>query len=429
MQDDSRSALLDPTGPASRAPDQGAVGRPPDHRRPRRRFGGWLLALGVVVLGAAALTLGVARHYVEPREVVDAAERHRANIPSVRTEMVRASGNLMTVTLPATTLAFNTANIYARASGYIEKRYVDIGSRVRAGQPLADIIAPELDSQIAQSEATIAQAQASLRQTEANRELARVTTARSAPLARAGWVTLQQADQDRLNYQAQQQAASASQANITAQQAQLKVLRQQKAYQQVVAPFDGIVTQRNVDVGSLVQADIASGTAMFTMVHSDVIRVQVYVPQDAAFGLAPGVEATVRVPELPDRSFRGTVTRIADALQPGTRTLLTEIDVPNPDGVLTPGIYGTVTLQIPRRVPSLIVPGAAVIFNRQGLQVAVVEDGIVHMRKIAVIRDFGTEVEATDGVKNGDVVVLNPWVDLADGSPVAVRHDAASAAP
>jgi RND family efflux transporter MFP subunit len=426
MPDEARPVLMD--GAATRAADQD-VPRHPDHRRGGRSLGRRLLGLVVIVLAVAALALGVARHYAQHRAVTDANERHRAQIPTVRTDTVRASGKLMPVSLPATTLAFNTANIYARASGYIEKRYVDIGSRVRAGQPLADIVAPELDHQIAQAEASLAQADASLRQTEANRELARVTTARSAPMARAGWVTQQQADQDRLNYQAQQQATSASRATIAAQQAQLQVLRQQKAYQQVVAPFDGVVTQRNVDVGSLVQADTASGTAMFTMVHSDVIRVQVYVPQDAAFGLAPGVEATLRVPEMPDHDFRGTVTRIADALQPGTRTLLTEIDVPNPDGALTPGMYGTVTLQIPRRAPSFIVPGAAVIFNRQGLQVAVVENGTVHLRKITVIRDFGTEVEATDGVKNGDVVVLNPWVDLTDGSPVALRQDAASATP
>jgi RND family efflux transporter MFP subunit len=421
--------MRDDDTPAARGPDGEAPEHHPEHRgavRPRR---GWWLAVGVVVLMGAAVTMGVVRHYTQHRAVIEAAEQHGANIPAVHTGVVRESGKVMTVTLPATTLAFNSANIYGRASGYIAKRYVDIGSRVKAGDPLVDVVAPELDHQIAQAQANIAQAEATLRQAEANRELAKVTRARSSTLAPAGYATQQQADNDRLSYRAQEQAVAAADANMVAQRAQLQVLQQQKAYQQVVAPFDGVVTQRNVDVGSLVQADNGNGTALFAMVHSDVIRVQVYVPQDAAVGVAPGVETTVRVPELPGRSFRGTVTRIADSLQLGTSTLLTEIDVANSDGVLTPGIYCTVTLEIPRRVPSLIVPGAAVIFNRNGLQVAVVENGAVHVRKITVVRDFGTEVEAIDGVKNGDVVVLNPWADLVDGSPVEIRHDAASAAP
>jgi RND family efflux transporter MFP subunit len=232
-----------------------------------------------------------------------------------------------------------------------------------------------------------------------------------------------------LTYEAQQHAAQVAEANIQAQQAQLNVLRQQKLYQQVVAPFDGVVTQRNIDVGSLVQADATSGTFLFTMMHSDVMRIQLYVPQDQAFGLAPGVEAVVRVPEMPDRSFPGKVTLIANALQPGTRTLLTEIDVANPDGALTPGTYCTVELRVPRRTPSFIVPADAVIFNQDGLHVAVVENGIVHMHMITIARDFGREVEVRRGVENGDQVILNPPVDLEEGSKVQVRAVPAEARP
>src|SRR4030088_1487528 len=147
---------------------------------------------------------------------------------------------------------------------------------------------------------------------------------------------------------AREAAVRVAQANVRAQEALLKVLNQQRAYRRVVAPFDGVITARNIDVGSLVQADAASGTFLFTIMQSDVIRTQVYVPQDQAFGVTPGVDAVVRVPELPGRTFPGKVTRIADALQPGTRTLLTEIDVPNPDHTLMPGTYCTVELQIPR---------------------------------------------------------------------------------
>ena len=215
-----------------------------------------------------------------------------------------------------------TANIFARASGYIDKRNVDIGDQVKQGQLLAEITAPELDHQIAQAEATLAQSAATLRQAQANTDLAKVTWDRDKPLVEKGWVTQQQGTIDQQTLKAQDAAVGVAQSNVVAQQAQLKVLLQQKAYQSVVAPFDGVVTQRNIDVGSLVQADATSGTFMFTVMQSNVIRTQVYVPQDAAFGVAPGVDAMVRVPEIPGRDFPGKVTRIADALQPDTRTLL-----------------------------------------------------------------------------------------------------------
>jgi RND family efflux transporter MFP subunit len=201
----------------------------------------------------------------------------------------------------------------------------------------------------------------------------------------------------------------------------LLVLRQQKAYQQVVAPFDGVVTRRNIDVGSLVQADATSGTFMFTLTQSDVMRIRLFVPQDAAIGVKPGIDAVVQVPEIPDRTFPGKVARIADALDPATRTLMTEIDIPNPDGDLSPGTYCTVELKVPRRTPSLIVPAGAIVFDRDGLHVLVVENGIAHSRKITEIRDLGTEVEVSAGVKQGDPVILTPPVDLEDGSKVQVR--------
>ncbi|MFZ2077102.1 MAG: efflux RND transporter periplasmic adaptor subunit [Xanthobacteraceae bacterium] len=182
-----------------------------------------------------------------------------------------------------------------------------------------------------------------------------------------------------------------------------------------------MITQRNVDIGSLVQADATTGTFLFTLMQSDMIRIQLYVPQDEAFGLAPGVEAVVHVPEMPGRNFPGTVTRLANALQPGTRTLLTEIDVPNPDHALTAGTYCIVELRIPRKTPSLIVPSEAIIFNRNGLSVVVVEDSIARIRAVTVVRDFGTTVEVSAGVKDGDQVILNPPVDLTDGHKVTVR--------
>jgi len=413
-------------------PSQPAARESPaaDRQRTRsRRAGRRLLASGVLVLLVASLVVGLWQHYGRYSQAMATAAEQRDFVPLVRVQEVRASDEIMLVTLPATTLGFETANIYGRASGYITKRLVDIGSRVKVGDLLVEVTAPELDHQIAQAEATLAQANATLAQTEVNRELARVTADRSTTLAPQGAASRQQADNDRLAYRAQQQAAVAQEATVKAQQAQLMVLRQQKIYQRVVAPFDGVVTQRNIDVGSLVQADAGGGTPLFAMVHSAVIRIQLYVPQDQSFGLTPGAGAAVRVPEIPGRTFPGMVTRIADALQPGTRTLLTEIDVSNDDGTLRPGIYCTVELKIPRRTPSLIVPSPAIIFNHAGLQVAVVEDGTVHLRKIEVVRDLGTEVEASDGVAAGQKVILNPKVGLTDGSRVRVRTGNVAASP
>lgn len=430
MRDDIQPPILEaPESPGRSAPRREPAWSPPAPVRGRRSPARWGLGLGLLVLIIASLGFGVWQHYQRYRTVTTAAQEHRSSIPGVRVDEVRASGDTQLVSLPATTLAFESANIFARASGYISKRYVDIGSQVKEGQLLAEITAPELDHQIAQAQGSLAQLEAALRQTEATRELARVTAGRSGTLAPQGYASQQQADNDRLTYAAQQQAASAGEASVTAQRAQVQVLQQQKAYQQVVAPFDGVITQRNIDVGSLVQADATSGTSMFAMDQSDVIRVQLYVPQDQAVGVQPGVDAVIRIPEIPDRGFPGKVTRIADALQPGTRTLLTEIDVPNPDGALTPGIYCTVELHIPRRTPSLMVPAAAVIFNQSGLQTAVVENGVIHFHKIAIVRDLGTEIEANAGVKNGDKVVLNPSVDLADGSEVQILTGPITASP
>jgi RND family efflux transporter MFP subunit len=236
-----------------------------------------------------------------------------------------------------------------------------------------------------------------------------------------GDLAQQVGDTDRLNLEAQNAAVAVAAANVQAQVAQLQVLRQQKAYLSVLAPFNGVVTQRNVDVGDLVQANAINGTFLFTVMQTDTIRIWVYVQQNEAFGVAPGVEAVLRVPEIPDRSFSGRVTRTANALQPDTRTLLTEIDVPNPGQELSPGLYCTVELKIPRKTPSLIVPSDAIIFNRSGLSIAVVEDGITRIRSVNVVRDFGTTVEVNRGVKEGDQVILTPPIDLTDGRKVNIR--------
>jgi RND family efflux transporter MFP subunit len=401
------------------------IEKQPKHRtHVRRRWGGRLFALGGFVLLAGGLTLGGWGNYALKQEVMATAKQQHDFVPSFHVATVETNPATVSVTLPGTTAAFAVANIYARATGYIAKRNVDIGDRVKAGDLLAELAVPELDHQISQNEAMLDQLKSSLQQAGANRDLAQVTWDRDSPLVQKGWVTPQQGDTDRLNLQSRAAAVAVAEANISAQENLLKVLQQNRDCASIVAPFDGIITQRNVDVGSLVQGNAASGTFMFEIMQQNVIRVFVYVPQDAAFGVVPGIDAIVRVPEIPDREFSGKVTRIADALQSGTRTLLTEIDITNPDSALAPGIYCTVELHIPRKTPSLLVPADAIIFNRNGMQVAVVNNGKAELRKVKVKRDLGTRVEVDSGIKAGDQVILNPPVTLGDGSKVQAMPEA-----
>ncbi|SNT61836.1 RND family efflux transporter, MFP subunit [Tardiphaga sp. OK246] len=392
---------------------------PPVRPRSKARL---MLVLAVLLLLGSGLSFGFWRHEQAQQAVADAAKELRDLVPDVKVAVISDSTGSNDISLPATTTAFEAANIFARTSGYVEKRYVDIGDRVKAGDLLAEITAPELDHQITQAQATLKQNQAALQQTQASRDLADATNGRDSRLVKQGWLTLQQGDNDRLTLAAQQAAVGVAQSNIAAQEAQIRILTQEKAYQRVIAPFDGVITQRNIDNGSLVQS---GSTFMYTLMHSNVIRVQLFVPQDAAFGVTPGVKASVHVPEIPNQVFDGTVTRIASALQPGSRTLLTEVDIPNPDGALSPGVYCTVDLHVPRKTSAFIVPADAVIFNADGTQVAVVENGIVHMHKITIARDFGTSVEVRNGIKAGDQVVLNPMVNLAEGQKVKAHKQAA----
>jgi RND family efflux transporter MFP subunit len=389
--------------------------------RARRRWGGRSFAFGAFLLLTTGISLGASRHHAQQRQALLTADETRRFTPSVLVAPVEASAAVVAVTLPGTTAAFAAANIYARATGYISRRNIDIGDHVKQGELLAELAVPELDEQISQNEATLAQLKAQVQKAEANTTLAEATWGRDKPLLKDGWVTGHQGDIDLQTVKADEAAVSVAQANVVAQERLLGVLRQNRAYAMVVAPFDGVITQRNVDVGSLVQGNENTGTFMFEIMQKKVIRVWVYVPQDAAFGIAPGVDAIVRVPELPDREFQGKVTRIADALQSGTRTLLTEIDIPNPDGALPPGIYCSVELKVPRKTPSFTIPAEALLFNRDGLQAAVVRDGKAEIRTVRVARDLGTRVEVDAGLKAGERVILNPPVTLVNGSKVQPR--------
>jgi len=237
-------------------------GAAPKHRR-RRRWSGRLVALGGLVALAGGLSFGAWGNYLQQQQVAATAERERDFVPSLRVATVAASPGATSVILPGTTAAFADANVYARATGYISKRNVDIGDRVKAGDLLAELAVPELDDQISQNESTLTQLKASLQQAQATLKLAQVTWDRDRPLVHEGWATQQQGTVDVQTIKEDESAVAAALQNVAAQENLLKQLRQNRDYALVVAPFDGVITQRNVDVGSLVQGNVAGGTFMF----------------------------------------------------------------------------------------------------------------------------------------------------------------------
>ena len=339
-------------------------------------------------------------------------------VPTVRTMIVAPETAPRKVELTGNMAAFDSATLYARATGYIGSRNVDIGSKVRKGDVLAVIAAPDLDQQLDQAKAQLVQLQAAIQQAQANADLGQVTSARTSRLLAQGWSSAQQADQDRLNSSAQTAALAVAHANVAVQQAAVNRLLQLTAFEKVIAPFDGVITSRLVDVGSLVTADAASGTALFSIARTDLLRVQVYVPQAASFGIKDGDSATITVPELPNRVFEGKVARNAEALSAGTRTLLTEVDVDNKDGALAAGLYAIVRLQQNRQYAVVRVPSQAVIFNQGGLRAAVVTDGKLELRKLELEADNGDDVEVRAGLKPGDRLILNPPTNATEGMRV-----------
>lgn len=385
--------------------------------RQRRRIA---RTIGVGAVAAVALLVGFGAWSKSSRsaDAIAVLEARDNAVPNVRTMVVKEDTGPRTIELPGSMAAFDYATLYARATGYIGVRNVDIGSKVRKGDVLAVIAAPDLDQQFDQAKAQLVQLQASVEQAQADAELGRVTSARTSQLVAKGVSSQQQGDQDRLTFASRTAALAVARANVVVQQAAVNRLAQLTGFEQITAPFDGVITSRLIDVGSLVTADANSGTPLFSIDRTDVLRVRVYVPQTAYFGINDGDRATVTVPELPDRVFEGKVARNARALAAGTRTLLTEVDVENKDGTLTAGLYGIVHLQVRRSGPVMAIPSQAVIFNKDGLSAAVVSNGKVELRKLELEADNGANVEVRIGLRPGDRVILSPPANIADGMRV-----------
>jgi RND family efflux transporter MFP subunit len=361
------------------------------------------------------------------RAEADAQQRGLPRLVVMRVERGPVQNEIK---LPGTMQALTEAPILARTDGYLKRRLVDIGDRVRASQVLAEIDAPEVDQQIHQAEAAIEQAeaaaeqaQANLEQGRANRELARVTAERIQQLTERGISPQQDGDQSRAqlaaqdaNVQALEKAILAQRSNLAAAKANLARLQELQGYRLVKAPFDGVITLRNVDVGALVST---GNTLLYRIAQIGTLRTYVNVPQAYVTAVRVGQPAALTVSHFPGRSFRGTVARTANALDPATRTMLVEIDVPNADGTLFPGTYAEVDLSGSRTNPPLVVPAAAILFRTDGAQVAVVQsDHTVHLQKISVGRDYGDRVEILQGVEEGATIVAAPGDSARDGAKI-----------
>jgi RND family efflux transporter MFP subunit len=393
----------------------------PVSERGRRRVA-VLLGSATIAIVAGLVAFGAHGQSGREADAIAALDARKDIVPSVRLTVVKESCAPRTIELPGNMAAFDSATLFARATGYIAKRNVDIGSKVKKGDVLAAIAAPDLDQQLAQARAQLEQLKAAVQQAQANADLGRVTDRRTARLVVEGWATLQQGDEDRLTLASRIAALAVAQANVVTQQAAVNRLIELTGFEEIVAPFDGVITSRLVDVGSLVTADAASGTSLFSIQHTDVLRVQVFVPQTAYFGIRDGDHAAVTVPELPGRVFDGVVARNASSLASGSRTLLAEVDVDNKNGELTAGLYGILHLQAQRSNPVISIPSQAVIFNSSGLMAAIVDnEGKVALRKLDIEYDNGTDLEVREGLKAGDRVIVNPPATVRDGMRVQAQ--------
>jgi RND family efflux transporter MFP subunit len=390
----------------------------------------WLITLGLVALIVVAFFAGYLPRLQRETQIRTEAKEQVEALPRVNVVPVTRSGARTDLVLPGSIQAVTEAPILARADGYIKTRLVDIGDHVKTGQLVAEIEAPELDQQVVQARANLQethaaldQADANYQQGKANTELAGVTARRWSNLASKGVVSRQENDQYQAQYQAQaaslqslEKAIAAAHSNVASSEANLARLEELQSYKLVRAPFDGVITLRNVDVGALITA---GNTLLFRVAQTNVLRTYVNVPQTNAGAIHVGQAASLTVSNLPERRFPGTVARTSNSLDPGSRTLLVEVQVRNTDGSLLPGMYTDVDLNSSRADPPLRIPGDALVMRSDGPQVALVPpDHVVHFQRIDIGRDFGDHLEVSGGLADGDLVIPNPSDAIREGVKV-----------
>lgn len=372
----------------------------------------------LLVVGAVLLVLILGGAFIFTTRVrnqrVLADETQEQAVPSVAVVHPIAENSDQALVLPGSLQAYVESPIYARTNGYLIKWYKDIGSRVRQGELLADIDTPEVDQELMQAKATRQQVAAQL-------DIAKISAQRWENLRKTDSVSQQETDTQTNSYQ---QAV----ANLAAAAANVKRLEQLEQFKHVYAPFAGVITKRNVDPGWLINAGAATGTQMFNIARIDPLRVFVSVPQPYAPGIKNGMKASVILQEFPGQKFQGIVARTAEAIDPTTRTLLTEVDVPNKDGRLLPGSFGEVHFLVGTNAQKVTIPVNAMLFRKEGPQVAVVgADKRVQLRPISIGRDFGTTLEIVGGVSTEDWIIVNPADSLENGQQVRVAPPGAEA--
>jgi membrane fusion protein, multidrug efflux system len=401
-QHEIRHVSSDPVPPGNYQP--GAAGSAPAGRA-KTLIGAVLLVL---------ITAGVVT-FVNRKSESDALakETDAIAVPTVAVVQPQLDPGNDELILPGNLQAFIESPIFARTNGYLLRWYKDIGSKVEKGELLAAIDTPEVDQELSQARATREQINAAL-------ALAKISTDRWANLRKTDSVSQQEADQQASGYQ---QAL----ANLAASDANVRRLEQLESFKNVYAPFSGVLTKRNVDPGALINSGAqATGKELFDIARIDPLRVYVSVPQAYAPNIKAGMKANVTLQEFPGQKFVGTVVRTADAIDPATRTLNTEVDVPNKDGKLLSGSFGQVHFATGTSVPRITIPVNAMLFRAEGAQVAVVDkDGKVHLRPISIGRDFGATLEILGGIEASDQIVVNPSDSLEEGQQVHVNKPGA----
>jgi RND family efflux transporter MFP subunit len=361
-----------------------------------------LIAIGVAVVLAAWGILS----RLSARIALERAAADAAIVSVATTHPARGPGSDVLV-LPGTVQAFYEAPIYARTSGYLRVWHTDIGTSVKKGQLLAEIDAPEVDQQLRQAQADLATAQA-------NYQLARTTNERWQGLLGTESVSKQDADERAGDAAAKAAAAQSAAANLAR-------LRELESFKRVAAPFDGVVTQRNTDVGALINAGEAPGSALFRVADTHRLRIYVSVPQSYAARITPGLAAGLVFADHPGRVYQAEVASTARALDASSRTLQVELQIDNGGGELLPGSYAQVRFDLHGSNPTLRIPANAVLFRAQGLLVATVDgSNHAHLRPITQGRDFGREVEVLSGIEPNDTLIVNPPDSISDGMPVRV---------
>lgn len=377
-------------------------------RRPLRRG---LIALLAFCIAAAVVISGIL-----PRKRAEAdliKETEQMAVPTVTTVRPRASAPLDEIVLPANVQAYIDSPIYARTNGYLRKWYVDIGAHVQQGQLLAEIETPEIDQQLRQARADLQTAQANL-------HLAEITANRYEGLLKTDSVSKQDADNAEGNYAAQK-------ANVQSAEANVKRLEELQSFEKIYAPFTGVITARNTDIGALIDSGSSGGmrTELFHIAQPDKLRVYINVPEAYSQSARPGMTADLVLSEFPGRRFPGTLVRTANAIDQNTRTLLVEIRVDNPTGTLMSGAYAEVHLKLPTATNSFILPVNTLLFRSEGLRIATVNDGKhAELKPITLGRDYGTEVEVIAGLAGNDQVIINPPDSIVSGQEVRIAQPA-----